>query len=299
MSISEVLEALAEEGQAVPKAALASADGHRHALVDPLLAAIERGLADPEGASVEDANLFSYALYLLAKWREVRAFPSVVRWLSLPGEQPFAIGGDIVTQDGPRILAAVFDGDLDPIKALILDRGANEYCRAAGVTALARLAAWAEVPREAIIDCFQWLADEGLERGPSQVWSSLANECVDIEAVTVFPALRLAYRDELIEPRFIAPEELDRAEALPSGRQLDETRERYPPIDDVVPATSWWSRAQPLDDDGRNQDRDAEGDGRWIHTGGLREPYRAPAKVGRNEPCPCGSGKKYKKCCGQ
>jgi len=23
------------------------------------------------------------------------------------------------------------------------------------------------------------------------------------------------------------------------------------------------------------------------------------AKVGRNEPCPCGSGKKYKRCCGQ
>ncbi|NMB30839.1 MAG: hypothetical protein GX988_05310, partial [Clostridiales bacterium] len=22
-------------------------------------------------------------------------------------------------------------------------------------------------------------------------------------------------------------------------------------------------------------------------------------KVGRNEPCPCGSGKKYKRCCGQ
>jgi SEC-C motif-containing protein len=25
---------------------------------------------------------------------------------------------------------------------------------------------------------------------------------------------------------------------------------------------------------------------------------RATPKVGRNEPCPCGSGKKYKKCCG-
>ena len=24
-----------------------------------------------------------------------------------------------------------------------------------------------------------------------------------------------------------------------------------------------------------------------------------PVKVGRNDPCPCGSGKKYKKCCGQ
>jgi hypothetical protein len=27
-------------------------------------------------------------------------------------------------------------------------------------------------------------------------------------------------------------------------------------------------------------------------------PYvRAARKVGRNDPCPCGSGKKYKKCC--
>ena len=25
----------------------------------------------------------------------------------------------------------------------------------------------------------------------------------------------------------------------------------------------------------------------------------APKKVGRNDPCPCGSGKKYKKCCGR
>lgn len=27
--------------------------------------------------------------------------------------------------------------------------------------------------------------------------------------------------------------------------------------------------------------------------------YHAPQKVGRNEPCPCGSGKKYKNCCGK
>ena len=26
--------------------------------------------------------------------------------------------------------------------------------------------------------------------------------------------------------------------------------------------------------------------------------HREAAKVGRNDPCPCGSGKKYKKCCG-
>jgi len=28
-------------------------------------------------------------------------------------------------------------------------------------------------------------------------------------------------------------------------------------------------------------------------------PVRAPIRVGRNDPCPCGSGKKYKKCCGR
>ena len=29
------------------------------------------------------------------------------------------------------------------------------------------------------------------------------------------------------------------------------------------------------------------------------KPVEAEKKVGRNEPCPCGSGKKYKKCCGK
>jgi uncharacterized protein YecA (UPF0149 family) len=32
-----------------------------------------------------------------------------------------------------------------------------------------------------------------------------------------------------------------------------------------------------------------------------REREKAPvgARTGRNDPCPCGSGKKYKKCCGR
>lgn len=29
-----------------------------------------------------------------------------------------------------------------------------------------------------------------------------------------------------------------------------------------------------------------------------RQQIRTQAKIGRNEPCPCGSGKKYKRCCG-
>ena len=29
------------------------------------------------------------------------------------------------------------------------------------------------------------------------------------------------------------------------------------------------------------------------------ETIKAPKKIGRNEPCPCGSGLKHKKCCGK
>ncbi len=29
------------------------------------------------------------------------------------------------------------------------------------------------------------------------------------------------------------------------------------------------------------------------------KPAKVEKKIGRNEPCPCGSGKKYKKCCGK
>ncbi len=42
--------------------------------------------------------------------------------------------------------------------------------------------------------------------------------------------------------------------------------------------------------------------GRWLYVNG--EPgsataqHRTADKIGRNDPCPCGSGKKYKKCCG-
>ncbi len=31
----------------------------------------------------------------------------------------------------------------------------------------------------------------------------------------------------------------------------------------------------------------------------VRQPVRAGRKVGRNDPCPCGSGRKFKKCCGR
>ncbi len=299
MSAEDVLRTLAADPPDGCAEALASADAHREALVGPLLGALERGIADPIGASKEDASTFSYALYLLAKWREPRAYSYVLRWLSLPEEEPFDIAGDIVTQDGARILAAVCDGHLEPIKALILNRQADEYGRSAGVTALALLAAWAEVPRAQIIDCLLWLAREGVEREPSAVWDSLAADCADIEALEVFPELRRAYDDALIDPRSVGRSELEAVEAMPRGEMVQRTRDRHTPIDDVVAATAWWDRrSRDTDPDDDLPEDDDDGDSLGGEYAEINEPYRAPAKVGRNEPCPCGSGKKYKKCCG-
>ena len=43
-------------------------------------------------------------------------------------------------------------------------------------------------------------------------------------------------------------------------------------------------------------------DGRWLYDEGDIVPktvIRTGPKIGRNDPCPCGSGKKYKHCCGK
>lgn len=42
-------------------------------------------------------------------------------------------------------------------------------------------------------------------------------------------------------------------------------------------------------------------DGKWYYHGWmpLQQTIVKEKKIGRNDPCPCGSGKKYKKCCGK
>jgi SEC-C motif-containing protein len=42
-------------------------------------------------------------------------------------------------------------------------------------------------------------------------------------------------------------------------------------------------------------------EGTWVYVDGKmhNQPVVRGPKIGRNDPCPCGSGKKYKHCCGQ
>jgi preprotein translocase subunit SecA len=56
----------------------------------------------------------------------------------------------------------------------------------------------------------------------------------------------------------------------------------------------------PGDEDGQSgMDPHDHDHGDCDHDHHQHEPYRrAEPKIGRNDPCPCGSGRKHKKCCG-
>ena len=108
------------------------------------------------------------------------------------------------------------------------------------------------------------------------MWSALATESADIEALAVFPELRRAYDEELIDPKTVGRSELEEVEASPRGHFLERMKDRYPPIDDVATATSWWARFGRLASNRRAEELALAAAGE-LDDGPL-EPYRAPAK---------------------
>ncbi len=295
----EIIIALSEERGQPPREALRAADARREEITDRLLGALETGLAAPSDASGETCQLFCHALYLLAKWREPRAFPFVIRWLSLPDEAAFDLAGDVPTAAGSRILASVCGGDRPEIRALVENREANEYCRGQALESLAILAAWGELPRESVIGYVRELIIDKLERETTYVWCTVANLIVDLDAGELVPLIRQPYDDGLVDPFSIGWDEIENRVSHTERPSFEEFQHRHPPITDVADETGWWalySRAAVKDRSISNTPDFAE------HPPSRSDPpapFIAPAKTGRNDQCPCGSGRKYKKCCGK
>ena len=69
----------------------------------------------------------------------------------------------------------------------------------------------------------------------------------------------------------------------------------------IVDFSAFYSR-KGLADEHREVAKFQKIDENWMYTEGKIASttiVRSSPKVGRNEPCPCGSGKKYKQCCGK
>lgn len=309
LTAEQILTCLSRERTEQPLVTLAATDRHRDIMVEPFLQAVEIGLARAAAVTPEEADLFTYGVAFLAKWREPRAYPLFIRWLSLPGQGAFEIGGDTVTEWGPRLLASVCGGDLGPIKQLILNREADEFCRSMAVESLAVLAAWGEISREEVADYYLWLVREGLEREPGAVWDGVFNSSHSIEAAQVFAELERAEADELVDPTMDFAEALEEMKKSRPGWEFGLYQDGNPRFDDVAKETSWWACFSKSGFESRP--KDDYWDKAWAaelaklakhEEAGppvISVPYVASAKPGRNDPCSCGSGKKYKKCCGK
>jgi preprotein translocase subunit SecA len=98
-----------------------------------------------------------------------------------------------------------------------------------------------------------------------------------IEAYKMFDELKSTIRHDVTHTIFRVTIQAQPAHRHPVARNVTEGRA---PVGGTEPVA-----ATPTGGNGQNG-------------GGAREPARAGPKIGRNEPCWCGSGKKYKKCHG-
>jgi Protein of unknown function (DUF1186) len=120
-----------------------------------------------------------YALYGLAQFRETRAYPLLVRIFSRPGEFPFELAGDVVTQDLGRILASVSGGDVSGLIALIENEQGNEWVRSAAMDGMVALVTTGQRTRDEAMAYFLQLFHK-LERKPGAQWDGLAHVCADL-----------------------------------------------------------------------------------------------------------------------
>ena len=102
----------------------------------------------------------------------------------------------------------------------------------------------------------------------------------------------------MIETGFISLKELDEVAAGPRGKWIEQQRDWHPPIADVAEATAWWGCFKREPRMSAEQLAEYARSSHEIEPVESAAPHIAPPKIGRNDPCPCGSGKKFKKCCG-
>ena len=84
----------------------------------------------------EDYDLLFWGLHVLAAVRDRRVYAPLMRLLRLDGDTLDAVLGDAVTITLAKVMASVFDGDVEALHRLILDSTTDEFVRYEAFTAL-------------------------------------------------------------------------------------------------------------------------------------------------------------------
>lgn len=247
MDIQEILQQLATNMGTFPREAVAQAIVQREAIIPELLRVLAEAQHDIENLQESDSMAHIFAMYLLAQFREPRAYPLIVEFFSVPGDIALDTTGDVATEDLGRILASVSCGDILLMTALVENEHANEYVRVAALQGLVTLVACGEQSREGVIAYLQRLFQGGLTRDLSFVWYGLVSASNDLYPEELYADIKHAYDNELIEPGFIGLDDIEATLQRGKARVLDELQQnpRYSLITDAITEMEWWACFHP------------------------------------------------------
>ncbi|OHC67691.1 MAG: hypothetical protein A3H93_08690 [Rhodocyclales bacterium RIFCSPLOWO2_02_FULL_63_24] len=296
--MSDAWNALREQieyfSQPFPEAAIAFADAHREEVTPHLVEAIARLADHPEEGGNPDYVLHLYAMHLLATWRETAAYAPLVRLGHHSGEVVDRLLGGTVTESYGRCLASVCDGDLGLLQGLVEDEAASYWARNAALDAIMTRVLEGDASREELVAYLMRLGDAEAARlragigarDEPQILDAVISVATDIGAAEMLDRIRGWFADHLNDPFIIGMENVERSICRPPETCRDEMLGRdngY--VHSVKKEIGWWA--------GFAEDKPAR-----ANPFPAVVPVRHGVKIGRNDPCPCGSGKKYKKCHG-
>lgn len=259
----------------LPAAALRKALEHPDAVAAATLPLLEKAAAGDE-LEEREANLLFWGLHVMAHARDGRALTPLLALLRQDIEVVDAVLGDATTATLPRILASLFDGQTDPLFRLILDSSLDDTIRQSVLTACCTLCIAGRIEREGLHRLLVRFDDAKAAVEGDIGWSAWEEAIAVLGLRDLAPRVEAARKDRRIDPEFSEPDWF---------RETLRAAERHPHEFGHLPPDQYGY----LDDPVAGLDWTREGFG---------EPQRNPLKdVGRNDPCPCGSGKKFKKCC--
>jgi len=299
MTVDEIIEVLQYPDGIFPREEITEAVARQEEITPKLLEILKDVIKNPRSL-IEDEDYWGhiFAMFLLAQFREQRACPLIVEFFSNPDEKFLDTTGDVLTEDLPRLLGSVCDGDTSWIEELVENDSANEFSRAGALGAFQCLFVNGIKSREEVVEYYRSLFNK-LERKPSYIWGNLILQSVEIYATELYPEIKKVFDDDLEQENVIDLEYTDKLFSEGEEKRLAEIRKsrqnRF--IGNVIEEMeNWFSfKEEPVNQPYLKPTLPSFFDFEDVNDG---TPFIAPPKVGKNEPCPCGSGLKFKKCCG-
>ena len=305
VDIAEILTELDAGYNTLPVKAIRAAQQNEELIIPHLIQSIEQATEIVAAGDNLEGNTHFFALFLLVEFKAKQAFPAILKAISLPDEGPFELFGDAIHEVIHRAIVVLAEEPLEIIEQLITDDSINEYVAWKAANCPLLLVKEKLLTREEAVQLMlRWLRNAIDIKDARQV-SFLVCELYSYFSEEAMELIREAFQKELVDKSMIG---LDNIEAsLKNGEaefQRELSREDPANIDDTVEELKRWSSFtekqspkpyKPVNED-ENDYRDDQVEDWKENTTTI---YNETPKVGRNEPCPCGSGKKYKKCCGK